>query len=85
MKVIYDNLYESWLDKSQKSVIGKALGILTLYGTRGKRHNKLNETIIPEVSNISQHVLYFNFDSMITFKCLGSEEATLRVAIKAGG
>ena len=84
MKVMYDNLYESWIDKSQRSVIGKALGIMMLYGTRGNCHNKLNETIIPEVSNISQHVIYLKFDSMITFKCFGSEEAVLRVAIKVG-
>jgi len=84
MKVMYDALYESWLDKSQRSVVGKALGIVMLCGTRGKYHNQLNETIVPEVSNISQHVIYLKFDSMITFKCLGSEEAVLRVAIKVG-
>jgi hypothetical protein len=82
MKVMYDALYESWLDKPQRSVIGKALGTVMLCGARGKYHNKLNETIIPEVSNISQHVVYLKFDSMITFKCFGSEEAVLRAAIK---
>jgi hypothetical protein len=82
MKVMYEALHESWLDKSRGLVLGKALGEMMLFGTRREYHNTLNEVHIPEVSNISQYVIYLKFDSMITFKCFGSEEAKLRVAIK---
>jgi hypothetical protein len=82
MKVIYEDLHESWLDKSQGSVIGKALGEVMLFGARREYQNTLNEVKIPEISNISQYVNYLKFDSMITFRCFGSEEAVLKAAIK---
>jgi hypothetical protein len=82
MKVTYEALHASWLDKSQGLVLGKALGEVMLFDARREYQNTLNEMKIPEISNISQYVTYLKFDSMITFRCFGSEEAKLRVAIK---
>lgn len=82
MKVMCSKLSTIWIDKSQGSVIGTALGEVMLFGARREYQNTLNEVKIPEIINISQYVNYLKFDSMITFKCFGSEEAVLKAAIK---